>query len=139
MKLSVNQLQLTLCEAVDCSPPGSSVSEILQARILEWVAMHHSRGSSQLRDRTQISCNTCIVGRIFIAEPPDKSCCSLVGLYCEPWKSHLSFLAGRGNALLGIKKKKKKKILKLEYNFNLNAASQVVILSCGNEKGQKEK
>ena len=136
MKLSVNQLQLTLCEAVDCSPPGSSVSEILQARILEWVAMHHSRRSSQLRDRTQISCNTCLVGRFFIAEPPGKSGCSSVGLYCEPWKSHLSFLAGRGNALLG---EKKKKILNLEYNFNLNAASQVMILSCGNEKGQKEK
>ena len=39
----------------DCSPPGSSVDGFLQARILEWVAMPFSRGSSQPRDQTQIS------------------------------------------------------------------------------------
>ena len=38
---------LTLCNSMDCSPPGSSVHGILQARILEWVAMASSRGSSQ--------------------------------------------------------------------------------------------
>ena len=41
---------------MDCSPPGSSVHGILQARILEWVDMPSSRGSSQPRDRTHISC-----------------------------------------------------------------------------------
>ena len=41
---------------MDYSPPGSSVHGILQARILEWVAMPFSRGSSQSRDRTQVSC-----------------------------------------------------------------------------------
>ena len=40
---------LTLCNTMDCSPPGSSVHGIFQARILEWVAMPSSRGSSQLR------------------------------------------------------------------------------------------
>ena len=40
------QLCLTLCDAMDCSLPGSSVHGILQARILEWVAMPSSRGSS---------------------------------------------------------------------------------------------
>ena len=40
---------LTLCDAMDCSPPGSSVHEILQARILEWVAISYSKGSSQPR------------------------------------------------------------------------------------------
>ena len=40
---------------MDCSPPGSSVHGILQARILEWVAMPFSRGSSQPRDQTHIS------------------------------------------------------------------------------------
>ena len=40
----------------ECSPPGSSVRGILQARILEWVAMPSSRGSSRPRDRTRISC-----------------------------------------------------------------------------------
>ena len=43
---------LTLCDPVDCSPPGSSVQGILQARILEWVAMPSSRGSSRPKDRT---------------------------------------------------------------------------------------
>ena len=42
----------TLWDPVDCSPPGSSVHGILQARILEWVAMPSSRGSSQPRDGT---------------------------------------------------------------------------------------
>ena len=41
---------------MDCSPPGSSVHGILQARILEWVAMPSSRGSSRPRDWTQVSC-----------------------------------------------------------------------------------
>ena len=45
-----------LCDHMDCSPPGSSVHGILQARILEWVAMPSSRGSSQPGDRTQFSC-----------------------------------------------------------------------------------
>ena len=40
------QLCLTLCDPMDCSPPGSSVQGILQARILEWVAMPSSRGYS---------------------------------------------------------------------------------------------
>ena len=44
------------CDATDCSPPGSSVPGILQARILEWVAFPFSRGSSQPRDQTQVSC-----------------------------------------------------------------------------------
>ena len=45
----------TLCDPMDCSPPDSYVHGILQARILEWVAMPSSRGSSQPRDRTQVS------------------------------------------------------------------------------------
>ena len=47
---------------MDCSPPGSSVSEILQARILEWVAIPFSRGSSQSKDWTWVSCTG---GRLF--------------------------------------------------------------------------
>ena len=45
---------------MDCRPPGSSVHGILQARILEWVAMPTSRGSSQLRDQIRISYISCI-------------------------------------------------------------------------------
>ena len=58
----VTQLCLTLCDPMDYSPPGSSVDGILQARILEWVAIRFSRGSSQSRDWTLVSC---IAGRFF--------------------------------------------------------------------------
>ena len=46
----------TLCDPVDCSPPGSSVHGTLQARILEWIAIPFSRGSSWPRDQTWVSC-----------------------------------------------------------------------------------
>ena len=54
------QLCLTLCDPKDCSPPGSSVHGILQARILEWVAISCSRGSSWPRDWTHVSYISCI-------------------------------------------------------------------------------
>ena len=53
------QLCLTLCESMDCSLPGFSVHGILQARILEWVAISFFRGSSQLSDWTRISYVSC--------------------------------------------------------------------------------
>ena len=56
----------TLCDPMDCSLPGSSVHGIFQARILEWVAISFSRGSSWPRDRTQVSG---IVGRCFTVWP----------------------------------------------------------------------
>ena len=52
----VAQSYLTLCDAMDCSPPGSSVHGILQASIPEWVAMPSSRGSSQAREPVRVSC-----------------------------------------------------------------------------------
>ena len=55
---------LTLCNPRGCSPPGSSVHGILQARILEWVAMPSSMGSSQPRDWTCISYVSCISRRV---------------------------------------------------------------------------
>ena len=58
----VSQQCPTLCDPMDCSLQGSSAYEILQAGILEWVAMPSSRGSSQLRNWTQVSC---IAGRFF--------------------------------------------------------------------------
>ena len=61
-KILVTQLCLTLCDPMDCSPPASSVHGILQARILEWVASPFSRGSSRLKDWTQVSC---FAGRFF--------------------------------------------------------------------------
>ena len=63
------QLCPTLCDPVDCSPPGFSVHGILQARILEWVAIFSSRGSSWPWDWTRASCTA---GRFFTTEPPGK-------------------------------------------------------------------
>ena len=54
---SVAQSCPTLCNPIDCSPPGSSVHGIVLARILEWVAISSSRGSSWPRDWTHVSCN----------------------------------------------------------------------------------
>jgi len=62
----------TLCDSWDCSSPGSSVHGILQASTLEWVAMLSSRGYSQPRDRTHMSCISCVEGGFIIAEPPGK-------------------------------------------------------------------
>ena len=62
MKVLVAQSCPTLCDPMDCSPPGSSVHGILQARMLEWVAAPFSRGSSQPRGQTWIFC---IAGRFF--------------------------------------------------------------------------
>ena len=58
----VTQSCLTLCDPMDCSLPGSSIPGILQARILKWIAMPSSSGSSQPRDRTQVFY---IAGRFF--------------------------------------------------------------------------
>ena len=54
----------TLCDPMDCSPPGSSVHGIVQARMLEWVAISFPRGSSPPRDGSQVSCISCTDGRI---------------------------------------------------------------------------
>ena len=49
-KVLITQLCLTLCDPTNCSPPGSMIHGILQARTLEWVVMPFSRGSSRPRD-----------------------------------------------------------------------------------------
>ena len=63
--LLVAKLYLTLCDPMDSSPPGSSVHGILQVRTLEWVAMPTSGGCCQPRDRTHVSCGSCIAGGFF--------------------------------------------------------------------------
>ena len=62
MEVLVAQTFLTLSDPMDCSPLGSSIHGILQARILEWVAIPTSKESSQQRDQTHVSC---IAGRFF--------------------------------------------------------------------------
>ena len=63
MHAKLLQSQTTLWDPVDYSLPGASVHEILQARILQWVAMPSSRGSSQCRDWIHMSWGSCTAGR----------------------------------------------------------------------------
>ena len=67
---------------MDRSLPGSSVHGLLQAGILGWVAMPSSRGSSRPRDRTCVSCISCIAGRFFTTEPPPIKCCTCRRFLC---------------------------------------------------------
>ena len=69
---------LTLCDPVDCSPPDSSVHGILQARILEWVPMPSSRGSSWPRDRTCISLPTPVLAGSFFTSSATWEVCHLI-------------------------------------------------------------
>ena len=69
----VAQSCLTLCDTMDCSLPGSSIHGIFQATVLEWVAISFSRGSSQTRDRTLVSC---IAGRHFTVWATREALCS---------------------------------------------------------------
>jgi len=79
---------------MDCSPPGSFVHGALQARILEWVALPSSRGSSRSRDRTP---SPALAGGFFTTEPPGKpqldhiipylNSCTLIFLGAAPGSS----------------------------------------------------
>ena len=60
LKMLAAQLCLTLCDLMDCSPPGSSVYGLLQTRILEWVAIPFSKGSSRPRNQTFTSYVSCM-------------------------------------------------------------------------------
>ena len=76
LKVWVAQLYLTLCNRMNCSPPGSSVHKISQARILEWVAISFSRGSSWPGDQMRVS--------------------SFAGRFCTVWATRV---AQNGNGL----------------------------------------
>ena len=76
---------LTLCNPMDCSPPGFSVHRIFQARILEKVVISSSRGSSWPGDRTHISC---IAGGFFTVEPSGKPYTYIYPLFFR-FSSHL--------------------------------------------------
>ena len=65
MRAKSFQSCLTLCDPIDCSLTVSSVHGILQTRILEWIAIPSSKGSSRSRDRTHVSCVFCIGRQIF--------------------------------------------------------------------------
>ena len=69
VKVLVSQFCLDLCNPMDCSLPGSSVHGISQARILEWVAIPFSGGSSQPRDQTR---SPALEADSLPSEPPEK-------------------------------------------------------------------
>ena len=91
VKVLVAQSCLTLCDPLDCSPPGFSVHGILQTKILEWVAIPFSRGSSRPRDQTQVSH---IVGRFFTFWPTREA----LRWYCNK-KSRNLYGEGNDNPL----------------------------------------
>ena len=85
-----------LCDPIDCSPPGSSVRRISQARILEWVAISSCRGSSQPRNWTSVFCISYILaGESFTTAPLEKplnSSENLLNKHCSvffPWQIYL--------------------------------------------------
>ena len=78
-----------LCDPVNCSPPGSSVHGIFQVRVVEWVSISSSRGSSHPRNRTQVSCIAC---RFLTTEPPGKPSYTVGGNV--PRHSHYGRLHG---------------------------------------------
>ena len=69
MKVESESCSVQLCDPMDWSPPGSTVHGISQARILEWVAIPFSRGSSRPRDQTQVST---LQADSLPSEPPGK-------------------------------------------------------------------
>ena len=97
-----------LCDPMDCSPPGSSVHGISQAKIVEQVAISFSSGSSWFRDRTQFFCVSCISGWVLYhwatwEDPPALGCKFLYNL-TPPHNSWEQFSQGYLRCcLLGLK------------------------------------
>ena len=76
---------LTLYSPVDYSPPGSSVRGIVQARILQWVAVPSPRGSSQPRGRTCVSHASCVGRRVLHRQRPLGSPLNRTEMFRETW------------------------------------------------------
>ena len=85
---SVAQSCLTLSNPMDCNLPGSSVRGIIQARILGWVAISYSRRSSRPRDRTPVSCVSCIGRRILYQCATWEAICVIIHLFKTQYVQH---------------------------------------------------
>ena len=66
----------TICDAIDCAQPGSSVRGIFQAGMLEWVAISFSRRSPRLKDRTLSPVSSALAGESFTVVPPGVDTCT---------------------------------------------------------------
>ena len=85
MRVKSLQLCLTLCDPIDYSLPGTSVHEILQARILEWVAMPSSKGSSQPRENVHLLCLLHWQAGSLPLAPPEEALYMSRVHYLWPW------------------------------------------------------
>ena len=113
--LTVCSVMSDSCDPMDCGPPGSSVHGILQARILEWVAISYSRGSSWPRDGSCISCVSYIGRRILY--------------HCSTWEAPIPLLIlANLNIMPGFKKKKN--VLAPQYCWSLLDADFWAMLYC---------
>ena len=63
----------TLCDPLDCSPPGFSVHGVFKARILEWVSISYSRGSSRPREQAHVSMSPVLAGGFFTTSTTHKT------------------------------------------------------------------
>ena len=88
---------LTLCDTLVCSPPGFSVLKILQARILEWVAMPSSGRSSQPREQTHVSCLSALAGGFFTTSATWESLLVSSTLCLNTSRSSHSYLSFRSD------------------------------------------
>ena len=89
---------LTLCDPMDCSPPGYSIHRILQARMLEWVVIPFSRGSSWPRGWTWVSC---IAGRFFYCLSHQENPCKLRRAQISPIPCSVSAERVNGGSIGG--------------------------------------
>ena len=92
MCVRVTRSCLTLCDPMDCSPPGSSVHGVLQARILERVVIPFSRGSSWLKDQTQVSCIAGIFFTIWATREAEATYREVRNLLSETCKNNNNYL-----------------------------------------------
>ena len=102
--VSVAQLCPTLCDPMDCSPPGSSVRGILQATILKWVAMPSSRGSSDPGIEPMSLISPAMAGRSFYHQQPcgkPKGTSYIVG-YMTQWIGGKPLFRGQCEHLLSL-------------------------------------
>ena len=90
VKVLVIQSCPIIGDRMNCSLPNSSVHGVLQARILEWVAVSSSRGSSPPRDWTCISYISCIAGGFFTAEPSEKPWRGVQHILNQTWASRMT-------------------------------------------------
>ena len=130
VKVLVPQSFPALCDPMDCSPPGSSVYGIFQARIMEWVAISFSRGYSWLRDQTQPSC---IAGRFFTVWATREEWLPIQGIDESNWwmvKRNFLSVWGRENEIIQYRNS----IIQSRNSFTYIKGEKSILLWVNSEK-----